>query len=237
VPLCTRQIPHPFAARGHGLSAARRLVIGVLGASLASLSMVAAALADATPIQLVLVYMPNVSNSGTTNASGIAELVMPEGEVRIKATNLPRLDGDKQYVPWVIDTETNEFERLGAFNAAQSTGAVRYETVLPEAIPSKHWNLFLVTIEDTATPASPSKRHSIAGAFPRPDSEPLPVVLPNTGGAPDGELSAVSCQPSACNGANWLARMGLPALTLALGAGAGYIVGRRRLMRPIADSR
>jgi len=49
------------------------LVSGLVGmAVLANI-----AFADATPVQLVLVYMPNVSNTGTQSASGIAEVVMP----------------------------------------------------------------------------------------------------------------------------------------------------------------
>src|SRR6266571_5129959 len=150
------------------------------------------ALADATPVQLVLLYMPNVSNTGTPAASGVAELVMPEGEVRISAADLPRLDGDKQYVAWAINTETNDFQRLGAFNTAESTRAVHYESVLADAIPNHHWNLLLVTVEDSAQPARPSGQHSIAGVFPSPDNAPLPIVLPNTGGEP-----AISSQPLA----------------------------------------
>src|SRR5947209_20605491 len=106
------------------------LVISILGALLATGMTIGLVLADATPVQLVLLYMPNVSNTGTTSASGIAELVMPEGEVRVNTAGLPRLDDDKQYVAWVVNSGANEFKRLGAFNTAQSTGAVHYENVL-----------------------------------------------------------------------------------------------------------
>jgi hypothetical protein len=188
----------------------------------ATLLVATVALADATPVQLVLVYLPNVSNTGTTSASGIAELVMPEGEVRITAANLPRLDGDKQYVAWVVNSQTNAFERIGAFNTAESTNSVRYENVLPDAIPSKNWNLLLVTIEDNAAASKPSAKHSIAGVFPRADNEPLPGVLPNTGGLPDGYVAAVDNRP------DWLVAAGLAALTLAAGFVAGYVTGSRR---------
>jgi len=72
-----------------------RMVASVLGALFATGILAGLALADATPVQLVLLYMPNVSNTGTPAASGIAELVMPEGEVRINAADLPRLDGER----------------------------------------------------------------------------------------------------------------------------------------------
>jgi hypothetical protein len=142
-------------------------------------------LADATPIQLVLLYLPNISNTDTPAASGIAELVMPEGEVRINAANLPRLDDGQQYVAWVVSTDTNQFQRIGDFNASESTGAVHYENVLPDAIPNKHWNLLLVTVEDGADADHPGATHSIAGTFPRAENEPLPGILPNTGGPTD----------------------------------------------------
>jgi hypothetical protein len=178
-------------------------------------------LADATPIQLILLYMPNVSNTGTTAASGIAELVMPEGEVRISTADLPRLDDNDQYVAWLVNTSTNAFKRLGAFNTAESTGAVHYENVLPDAIPNKHWNLLLVTVESSATPDHPSSNHSIAGVFPSPDNQPLPGILPNTGGDPDAYY------PPAETRAEWMPTAGLAALTLALGAAAGYVLGKK----------
>jgi hypothetical protein len=201
------------------------LVSGLVGmAVLANI-----AFADATPVQLVLVYMPNVSNTGTQSASGIAELVMPEGEVRITAAHLPTLEDNKYYVAWVVNTETNQFQRLGAFNSNQSTGAVHYENVLADAIPNKHWNLLLVTLEDVAVAAKPSNNHSIAGTFPRADNEPLPGVLPNTGG---DEMSDVRSQKSVLFEANWLLIAGLPALTLVLGGAAGYVTGKRLRRAP-----
>lgn len=200
----------------------------VFASCLLLLATSAVAFADATPLQLVLVYMPNVSNTGTPAASGIAELVMPEGEVRIRATDLPRLDGDKQYVAWVVNSESNEFERLGAFNTAQTTSSVRYETVVADAIPDKHWNLLLVTVEDSATPDRPSGKHSIAGVFPRADNEPLPLQLPNTGGSAP---SAVSSQPTGFLRADWPLMAGLAALTIIVSAGAGYMAGRRSVRR------
>jgi hypothetical protein len=200
-------------------------IIAALVSGLVGMAVLAnVAFADATPVQLVLVYMPNVSNTGTQSASGIAELVMPEGEVRITAADLPTLEGNKYYVAWVVNTETNQFQRLGAFNSGQSTGAVHYENVLSDAIPNKHWNLLLVTVEDVADAAKPSNNHSIAGTFPRADNEPLPGALPNTGGEP-----VVSGQWSVVSGAYWLPNLGLPALTLTLGFAAGCVFKKRRL--------
>src|SRR5918911_2801069 len=145
------------------LSAANHLVGRILCAMgfLAALGMTSGvAHADATPTQVVLVSMPNVSTTNTPAASGIAELVLQEGEVRISVTDLPHLNGDGQYVAWVVDTDSNAFLRLGAFNTGQSTGAAHFETVLPDNIPTtQHWNLVLVTIENTSTPDHPGPAH------------------------------------------------------------------------------
>ncbi len=180
------------------------------------------AFADAAPVQLILVYMPNISNTNTPTASGIAELVMSEGEVRINTADLPRLDSPQRYVAWVVNTDTNEFRRIGDFNTAASTGAVAFETVLADAIPDDHWNLLLVTVEDSVDATNPGSRHSIAGVFPSADAAPLPVVLPNTGGDPDAPYHIPSdARPE------WPQVVGLAALTLSVGAGAGYAAGLR----------
>ena len=205
-----------------GLRAPRSWCVAVAAALLALTLSTIGVLADATPVQLVLLYMPSVSNTATQTATGIAELVMQEGEVRIKTADLPRLDGDKQYVAWVVNSQTNEFERLGAFNTAASTGAVDYETVLPDAIPNKSWNLLLITVEDDATATRPSNRHSIAGVFPSTEDAPLPLALPNTGGAPDGYDLLAGSRPV------WLQSAGLAALTLGITFGAGYVLGQKR---------
>lgn len=192
----------------------------LLGLLVVVLALPCIALADATPVQMILVYMPNVSNTATPRATGIAELVMPEGEVRVTAAELPRLEGAEQYVVWVVNSETNQFQRIGSFNSAADTAAVHYENVLPDAIPNNHWNLLLVTIEASADATRPGARHSIAGVFPKVDNQPLPGLLPNTGGdVPEGALASES---------TWPRTAGLAALTLTLGAAAGYGYGKRR---------
>jgi hypothetical protein len=199
----------------------KRCVVA-LAAMFATLMLGRVAFADAAPVQLILLYMPNVSNTGTSSASGIAELVMSEGEVRIKTADLPRLDGGKSYVAWVVNGQSNEFARLGAFNTGESNGAVDYENVLPDAIPNKHWNLLLVTVEDGADAAKPSSHHSIAGVFPSPDNAPLPVALPNTGGDPDADYPPAPIRP------DWRLASVLGALGLAVTFGAGYALGLKR---------
>jgi hypothetical protein len=192
------------------------------GAIIASLLLASTALANGRPIQIILTYVPGVSNAGPQAASGVAELVLAEGEVRVAATGLPRLDPPRHYEAWILNTRTNEFLRLGSFNTAFTTGAARLDTVLPGAIEDKSWDLFLITIEDSPAPARPGSERSIAGAFPPSGSEPQPNLLPNTGGPIPVQAIGSVGQP------NWLPIAGLAALTLLLGAGAGYALGRRK---------
>jgi hypothetical protein len=181
-----------------------------------------AALANGRPIQIILTYVPGVSTTGPQAASGVAELVLAEGEVRVAATGLPRLDPPRHYEAWVLNTRSNEFLRLGSFNTAFTSGAARLDTVLAQPIAEKGWDLFLVTIEDTPEPATPSGEHSIAGTFPATGQEPVPNLLPNTGGPVPAQPTGGVGQPI------WLPVAGLAALTLFLGAGAGYALGRRK---------
>jgi hypothetical protein len=196
----------------------RRILVAA--ALLATIFSTSTAWADATPIQLMLLYMPDVSNTGTSSASGVAELVLPEGEVRVSATGLPSLEGSNRYVAWLVNSETNQYLQLGDFNANDNQ-VVHYEDVLPDAIPNKNWNLLLVTVESDLDPSRPSNKHSIAGVFPRTNREAPPQLLPNTGGADDDAFLPAPNRP------DWLPIVGLAALTLSVGLAAGYGLGKR----------
>lgn len=208
-------------------------VVFPLAVLVAALILAHTALADAAPVQLVLLYMPNVSNTGSTQASGVAELVPSEGEVRIQAANLPRLDGDQQYAAWVLNTNSNAFQKLGTFNTAQSTGAIDYETVEQDAIPENGWNLLLITVENSANTDHPSNHHSIAGTFPSADNQALPEILPNTGGGVDVAVAHNPAQLLAQHAtlltqAEWLAVAVLGALVLGVTFAAGFGLGHKR---------
>ncbi len=191
-------------------------------AVLVSLSLPTAALANGKPIQIVLAYLPNISNTGSQTATGVAELVLAEGEARARATGLARLDPPQRYAAWLVNGSTNEFYALGQFNTAYTTGVATLDRVLPDAIPDKGWNLFLITVEDGPNPTQPSPRHSIAGFFPAAGTPPQPNQLPNTGGPVAADPAATFNRP------DWTVFAGLAALTLLLGAAAGYALGRRR---------
>ena len=198
----------------------RRSLLVVL-ALLASLVWTSTAFADATPVELMLTYLPNVSNTETPEASGIAELVLLEGEVRITATGLPHLDDSSHYVAWLVNSQTNQYLQIGGFNTDDKE-SVHYENVLEDAIPDKHWNLLLITVETAAHADGPSGEHSLAAVFPNGAREAPPQVLPNTGGEPAAVDGLTVLTRS-----DWLRLSGLATLAVALSGAAGYALGKR----------
>lgn len=139
------------------------------------------ALANGTPINVTLTYLPEISNSGPRSAAGVAEIVTSEGHVRLSAAGLPPLDGE-QYVAWLVNTRTQESMPIATFNTDASS-SVRLENMLPDAIPERDWNLVLVTIESIPEGNQPGPRRTIAGYFPEAaPSAGTPQQLPRTGG-------------------------------------------------------
>jgi len=175
----------------------RRSVHGlILGLVVALLPALAGA--NGVPVTIVLSYLDGVSTCGPRSATGVAELVAREGELRLNATGLPRLDGE-EYRVWIINTASGQRMPLASFNAGADGGAT-LDLVLEETIPDAGWNLMLISVENPASRAEePSARRSLAGRFPVPGSaQGRPAELPRTGGAeasggplPLGSLPAV----------------------------------------------
>ena len=200
----------------------------VLGLALAVGAPAGPAEANGTPIRIVLSYLNGVSNFGPQNATGVAELVTSEGEVRVTTTGLQQLQGE-QYHVWL--TTANDAERLwlGAFEANEQ-GVGRLDRVIAEGIPERDWGLMILTVEQgAAQPAQPSNRRAIAGRFPTtPAAGARPGQLPNTGGTPVTTTGSTPASPSLWSG---LSGEGLVLLgVLVVGAvafGLGRASGRR----------
>lgn len=203
--------------------------------------------ANGTPVKVILTYQPGLSNWGPQTASGIAEIVFGEGEVRLLATGLPQLQGER-YTIWLLRSDSGEALALAQGDADRNSG-VRIDTVLNDSIPEKGWDIVLLTVEPAgALPPSPGPRHSIAGYFPRDGAGgsggelPRPRELPRTGGdAPvTTALPSVPLPQPAGTGAQAAAapvaapRSGIPlwsvvsAISLAVGLSLGYSVARTR---------
>jgi hypothetical protein len=120
----------------------------------------------------------------------------------------------------VLNTHSNAFLRLGAFNTSPDDGSAKYENVLPDAIPDKEWNMLLLSVEDGDSPDKPSNKHSLAATFPLQGDQP-PQLLPNTGGLPDEAISLPTRSV-------WPPVPVLAGLTGLLGLGAGYGLGLKK---------
>ncbi|MER3399018.1 MAG: hypothetical protein C4315_08120 [Chloroflexota bacterium] len=189
---------------------------------------VPAALANGTPVRVVLGYMSGVSNWGPTDAAGVAELVFQEGEVRLSVVGLPRLS-EGAYNIWLLRTADGRSYNLGRFNTGPDRTA-RLDYVLPEPIPEEHWDLMLISVED-GTPPVPGPRRSIAGRVEPPEGRgPLPAELPRTGGEAALGPPAVVSSPATTPGPAVLG----PALGFGAGVLATLALGRiiDRLRRP-----
>ena len=154
------------------------------GAALALATPAGPAQANGTPIRITLRYLNGVSNFGPQNATGVAELITSEGEVRLTAAGLQKLADNEEYQLWISSDETDERLRLGTVQVNDG-GVARLDTVLRQPIPEKPWNLMVLTVEAKgAQPAAPSDQRSIAGRFSMTaeGGGDAPRVLPNTGG-------------------------------------------------------
>lgn len=171
----------PARTSGFALAAGAAL----LALALALLAPAGPAQANGTPIRITLKYLNGVSNFGPRNATGTAELITSEGEVRLLAAGLEQLPDDQEYQVWISSSNPVERLRLGTVQVS-SSGVGRLDTVLQQPIPEKDWDLMVVTVEAKGSqPAQPSERRAIAGQFSvrGEGSGDAPRVLPNTGGA------------------------------------------------------
>ncbi len=203
--------------------------------------------ANGTPVKVILTYRPGLSNWGPQTASGIAEIVFGEGEVRLLATGLPQLQGER-YTIWLMRSDSGEALALAQGDADRNSG-VRIDTVLNDSIPEKGWDIVLLTVEPAGVlPPSPGSQHSIAGYFPRESAGgaggelPRPRELPRTGGEasvtmtlpsvpvpqPAGTSTQAAAAPVAAHRGGvplWVLASGV---SLAVGLGLGYSVARTR---------
>jgi hypothetical protein len=179
--------------------------------------------ANGTPVRIVLSFMNGVSNFGPQNATGVAELITSEGEVRLQAAGLQKLGDNEQYTLWISSTAANQRMALGAVPIGDG-GVARMDMVLKSPIPERPWDLMVITVEQKdSEPAAPSEKRSIAGRFSMtPGEGERPNQLPNTGGdVPDGMIA-----PSPVTGMIGLSTASLALLLLIAAGGVGYALGR-----------
>ena len=203
-------------AGGVALVSAALLALGLTVATPAG-----PAWANGTPIRIVLSYLNGVSNFGPQNATGVAELITSEGEVRLTAAGLQKPGENEEYQVWLSSSEANQWMRLGTVQV-NDAGVGRLDSVLRQPIPEIAWDLITINLEAKGySGTTPSEKRAIGGRFSvsQPNG-PGPRVLPNTGGA-----DPAAALPSA-SGLFGLGSGGTLLLALLVVGGTGFALGR-----------
>lgn len=178
-------------------------VLAVLMIGLGVFGLAGVAEANGAPQRVILTYLPNVSNWGPTGATGIAEFVQVEGQVRFTALGLPKPDG--VYALWLTSGNGKQSIELGE-PTIDDQGVTRLDRTLPEAIPDQRWETMVLTVEKPgAQRTGPSDKRSIAGYVGEPGAQGV-QQLPRTGDGPEtpsgrsSELPIVPMVASALGG-------------------------------------
>lgn len=118
--------------------------------------------ANGVPMSVELAYM-DLSNFGSKTATGKADLLFAEGIVRVTASGLPALAGQR-YQAWLVNSEQGDAISAGRFDA-DASGNVKFEGTLPP-IANFGFDLFILTVEPEPDDApQPSNNRSIGGRF------------------------------------------------------------------------
>jgi hypothetical protein len=179
--------------------------------------------ANGSPIKVFLNYLPEVSNYGPTDATGVAMISIGEAWVDLTADGLPELS-DALYEAWIVNAQTEEMISLGKFNA-DAQGHVAYYAELDE-LPIAEYRYFIITVEPVPDPSTlADSRWTIAGIFPNTELQivsgtPTPTLAPGVTPSPAAPLTL----PVTGRGASyiWI----LPATALLLGIGLIYALRR-----------
>jgi type IV secretory pathway VirB2 component (pilin) len=143
----------------------------------------APAAANGTPIKVFLNYLPEVSNYGSTEATGIGLVSIGEGWIDLTAVGLPALDGE-MYEAWLLTSQSGQAVSLGKFNA-DDAGLVTFQNELENPLPEFDYRYLVISVEPIPDPdlANPDLRRTISGVLPSAEIQittggPTPTSLP-----------------------------------------------------------
>lgn len=122
------------------------------------------AFANGTPIKILLTKVNGVTNFGSPNARGIAEITLVEGDAKLTVTQLDRLTNEL-YQAWLVNTKTGERVPIGKFNTTADGTAVVNSIV---TLGNKEYDLFAITVEPEPDPSPEAdSRIVLAGYWPK----------------------------------------------------------------------
>lgn len=161
--------------------------------------------ANGAPIKIFLNYLPEFSNYGPTDASGVAEISIGEAWVDLTIDGLPQLT-DEHYEAWLIGAGEQQMISVGTFNSG-ADGHVDYFVELSE-LPDIDYRFFVVTVEtDSDDNPEPDPRRTIAGIFPDPK---LQIVIETPTPTLEAGVTATLGPPITPNAPGTLPVTGVP---------------------------
>ncbi|MEI7925030.1 MAG: anti-sigma factor [Chloroflexota bacterium] len=223
----TRRSAHGTDAGGSVMRAPRWVAIGA--ALVLALVPFTLAHANGVPMSVNLSYM-DLSNFGSKDATGKADLLFAEGIVKVTASGLPALT-NQRYQAWLVNSEQGDAISAGRFNA-DASGKVTFQGTLPP-ISSFGFDLFIITVEPEPDDApQPSNNRSIGGRFSLVGQRGVDGVREGSTTAPGaaGGAGAPSQLPNTGD-ADWhmdLIRAGALAGIMGLSIFIGMRLSRRR---------
>jgi hypothetical protein len=154
--------------------------LAILLAFIGVFAAVAPVAADGTPVDIPLRYVPGISNWGPTSATGDAQVVLVEGEVRVTTSGLTPLSGDL-YQAWLVNTKTGDRLSVGKFNAGPDNQGSLDAVV---DLSGRVFDLVAITVQpEPDLSGQPDARLSLAGFFPS-DGTPTAVAAGSNQPAP-----------------------------------------------------
>ncbi len=136
------------------------------------------AAANGTTTKVILSFLQGFSNFGSNSATGIAEVILKEGEIQITATGMDILENDT-YQIWLLNEATGDIFNAGRVSP-DASGNIDAKNILPDEIPDLNWSLMFFSVEPPdVVVEKPSSKISIAGRFE--------VAIPPQGGAAEND--------------------------------------------------
>ena len=153
----------------------KQLVV-LVSAALLLLTLASSASANGAPVKIDLMKIPGITNYGSPNAKGVAEITVVEGDTKVTVTNLDRLT-DELYQAWLVNTKTGERLSVAKFNSTADGTAVSNSVI---SMGNKEYDLFAITVEPEPDPSPDAdSRIVLAGYWPKKEPAATQTALAN----------------------------------------------------------
>jgi hypothetical protein len=149
--------------------------------------------ANGTPVKIDLTKINGITNFGSPNARGVAEITVVEGDSKVTVTQLERLTNEL-YQAWLVNTKTGERVPIGKFNTTADGTAVVNSVV---TLGNKEYDLFVITAEVEPDPSPDAdSRIVLAGYWPKREPPATLTALANLTPGPNSATPGAATTPA-----------------------------------------